>query len=110
MNKKLKYILISSIVFSIFFIPNNTKSSSKHKLISVMNHISTNSINNSSISNNSNESYKYKLKLNGRMPNAEVDSTFTVLTNDKNLTFETLVKSITSYNSEDSLDIQILSD
>ena len=40
--------------------------------------------------------YKYRLELNGRMPNAEKDSCFVVLTDDKSLSFETVSKSLYS--------------
>ncbi len=45
--------------------------------------------------------YKYRLELNGRMPNAEKDSCFIVLTDDKNLSFETVSKSLYSSSMED---------
>lgn len=40
--------------------------------------------------------YQYRLELNGRMPNAEKDSSFVVLTDDKSLSFETVSKSLYS--------------
>lgn len=40
--------------------------------------------------------YQYRLELNGRMPNAEKDSCFVVLTDDKSLSFETVSKSLYS--------------
>ena len=40
--------------------------------------------------------YKYRLELNGRMPNAEKDSCFVVLTDDNSLSFETVSKSLYS--------------
>ena len=40
--------------------------------------------------------YKYRLELNGRMPNAEKDSCFVVLTDDKSLSFEAVSKSLYS--------------
>lgn len=48
--------------------------------------------------------YKYRLTLTGRMPNAEKDSTFVVLTNNPNVTFEEVAKSLYSSNSADWLD------
>lgn len=40
--------------------------------------------------------YQYRLELNGRMPNAEKDSCFVVLTDDRSLSFETVSKSLYS--------------
>lgn len=40
--------------------------------------------------------YKYRLELNGRMPNAEKDSCFVVLTDDNSLSFEAVSKSLYS--------------
>lgn len=40
--------------------------------------------------------YQYRLELKGRMPNAEKDSCFVVLTDDKSLSFETVSKSLYS--------------
>jgi hypothetical protein len=45
--------------------------------------------------------YRYRLELSGRMPNAEKDSCFIVLTDDKNLSFETVSKSLYSSSMED---------
>lgn len=51
-----------------------------------------------------NKTYKYKLILTGRSPNAACDSQYTVLSNDKNLTFETVNRSIYTSNSDQFLD------
>ena len=47
--------------------------------------------------------YKYRLELNGKMPNAAVETTFIVLSNDDNLTFDEAYKSILSSQSKDQL-------
>ena len=47
--------------------------------------------------------YKYRLELTGRHPNAAKDSTFIVLTNNPNLTFEELSQSMFSSNNADIL-------
>jgi ABC-type glycerol-3-phosphate transport system substrate-binding protein len=49
--------------------------------------------------------YKYKLELTGTMPNAEKETTFIILTNDPDLTFEKVAKSLYSSNMNDWLDI-----
>lgn len=53
--------------------------------------------------------YKYKLTLTGTMPNAKTESKFVILSNDNNLTFDDVAKSLYSSNSNDSLDIYIIS-
>ena len=45
--------------------------------------------------------YQFRLKLDGRMPNSELDSCFVVLTNNENLTFEEVSKSLYSSSFED---------
>jgi len=52
--------------------------------------------------------YKYRLTLTGRMPNAEKDSTFVVLTDNSDLTFEEVAKSLYSSNSEDWLEDAVI--
>lgn len=47
--------------------------------------------------------YKYCIELTGRSPGAVADSTFTVLTNDKEVTFNEVAKSLYSSNSKDWL-------
>lgn len=49
------------------------------------------------------KTYKYRLTLTGRMPNAEEDSTFIVLTDRLNISFDEVAKSLYSSNSEDAL-------
>lgn len=51
-----------------------------------------------------NKTYKYKLILTGRSPNAACDSQYTVLSNDKNLTFQTVDQSVYTSNSDQFLD------
>ena len=46
--------------------------------------------------------YQFRLELVGRMPNAESDSSYVVLTDNENLTFENVSKSLYSSLSEDS--------
>ena len=47
-------------------------------------------------------SYKYRLEINGRMPNAAVDSSFVYLSNIKEITFEQAYKAAgISSNSDD---------
>lgn len=46
--------------------------------------------------------YSFRLELSGRMPNAESDSYYTVLTDNKNLTFEDVSKSLYGSLLEDS--------
>lgn len=46
--------------------------------------------------------YQFRLELSGRMPNAESDSSYVVLTDNKNLTFEDVSKSLYSSLLEDS--------
>lgn len=54
--------------------------------------------------------YRYRLTLTGRMPNAAQDSTFVVLTDRKDLTFEEVSKSLYSSNSNDWItDVVIVS-
>lgn len=47
-------------------------------------------------------SYSFRLELNGRMPNAVKDSCYVVLTDNSELTFEDVSKSMFSSNFEDS--------
>lgn len=49
--------------------------------------------------------YKYKLTLTGTMPNAKAETTFVILSNDANLTFDAVANSFLSSNSNDHLDI-----
>lgn len=49
------------------------------------------------------ETYDYKLKITGRGGNASKDSTFVVLTNNKDITFDEIFKSLISSNSNDFL-------
>ncbi len=49
------------------------------------------------------ETYDYKLKITGRGKNASKDSTFVVLTNNKDITFDKIFKSLISSNSNDFL-------
>jgi hypothetical protein len=53
--------------------------------------------------------YKYQLKLTGTMPNAKKESTFVILTNDDDLTFDRVSKSLYSSNSSDWLDFYLVS-
>ena len=46
--------------------------------------------------------YQFRLELRGRMPNAESDSYYAVLTDNKNLTFEDVSKSLYGSLLEDS--------
>lgn len=46
--------------------------------------------------------YQFRLELTGRMPNAESDSYYVVLTDNENLTFEDVSKSLYSSLLEDS--------
>lgn len=48
--------------------------------------------------------YKYRLELKGTMPNAAGESCFVVLTNNKDISFDEVAKSIFSSNSNDWLD------
>ena len=52
--------------------------------------------------------FEYKKVLIGRSPNAECDSKFIVLTNNKDISFEDLNKSILSNNSDDWLDDTVI--
>ena len=45
--------------------------------------------------------YQFRFKLDGIMPNSELDSCFVVLTNNENLTFEEVSKSLYSSSFED---------
>lgn len=47
-------------------------------------------------------SYSFRLELNGRMPNAVKDSCYVVLTDNAELTFEDVSKSMFSSNFEDT--------
>lgn len=46
--------------------------------------------------------YQFRLELDGRMPNAEADSCYVVLTDNEGLTFEDVSKSLYSSLLEDS--------
>ncbi len=46
--------------------------------------------------------YRYRLELTGKLPNSDVETTFVVLTNRKDLTFDMVAKSMVSSNSEDA--------
>lgn len=46
--------------------------------------------------------YQHRLELKGRLPNAESDSCFVVLTDNENLTFEEVAKSLYGSLIEDS--------
>ncbi len=46
--------------------------------------------------------YRYKLELSGKFPNSDVVTTFVVLTNRDDLTFDMIVKSMVSSNLEDT--------
>lgn len=48
--------------------------------------------------------YKYRLELKGTMPNAAGESCFVVLTNNKEISFDEVAKSIFSSSSSDWLD------
>lgn len=52
--------------------------------------------------------FEYKKVLTGRSPNAECDTKFLVLTNNKDISFEDLNKSILSNNSDDWLDDTVI--
>ena len=52
--------------------------------------------------------YKFRLILTGRLPRDAKDSTFVVLTNNQNLTFGEVAKSIFSSNTEDCLEDAII--
>jgi len=47
--------------------------------------------------------YNFRLVLDGRMPNAAIDTEFVVLTNNRNLSFQDVNQSIVSSNSSDDL-------
>ena len=47
--------------------------------------------------------YNFRLVLDGRMPNAAIDTEFVVLTNDRNLSFHDVNQSIVSSDSNDNL-------
>ena len=47
------------------------------------------------------QTYKYRLDISGRMPNAAKDSNFVFLSNIEEITFEQAYKQLTSSNSED---------
>lgn len=51
--------------------------------------------------------YNYRLILNGRMPNAAVDTEFVILTNDKNISFQDVNQSIFSNDSNDDFSPEI---
>lgn len=46
--------------------------------------------------------YKYRLELSGRTPTADSDGCYVVLTDNENLTFEDVAKSLFSSSFEDS--------
>ncbi|HAU88462.1 MAG TPA: hypothetical protein DCW90_24210 [Lachnospiraceae bacterium] len=54
--------------------------------------------------------YKYKVTLYGHLPNAVKDSSFKVLTNNKNVTYEDVAWSMISSNSKDWLDDTVIID
>jgi hypothetical protein len=54
--------------------------------------------------------YKYRLTLTGRSPNAVKDSTFVVLTDNPDLTYEEVAKSLYSSNSNDWLEDTVIVD
>lgn len=45
--------------------------------------------------------YQFRLELDGRMPNAEIDSCYVVLTDNESLTFEDVSKSLYSSSYSD---------
>ena len=49
------------------------------------------------------KSYDFCLSLKGKLPNAEAETTFIVLTNDEALTFDQVTRSYTSSDSADAL-------
>ena len=54
--------------------------------------------------------YAYRLELTGRLPNAVADSTFMILSNDADITFEAVSVHLLSSNTNDHLeDIYFLS-
>lgn len=53
--------------------------------------------------------YKYCYSLRGAMPNAEGESEWLILANDRNLNFDQVARSLYSSDSEDALDIYIFS-
>ncbi|MEK5027598.1 hypothetical protein [Paenibacillus sp. FSL M7-1046] len=53
--------------------------------------------------------YTYSLELSGTMPNAEKSSKWVIYTNDADLTFDEAAKSILSSNSNDWIDMHIVS-
>lgn len=52
------------------------------------------------------EVFQFRTELKGRMPNAESDSYFVVLTNDKDITFEDVSKSLYSSLLKDAYAMQ----
>jgi len=54
--------------------------------------------------------YKYRLTLTGKMPNAAKKTTYVVLTNQENLTFEKVAKSLFSSSSDDWIDDTVIAD
>lgn len=52
--------------------------------------------------------YKYKLTVTGIMPNAQAETTFVILSNEANLTFDDVSNSFLSSNSNDHLDIYLV--
>lgn len=52
--------------------------------------------------------YKYKLTVTGTMPNAQAETTFVILSNEANLTFDDVSNSFLSSNSNDHLDIYLI--
>lgn len=54
-----------------------------------------------------NKKYNYRMVLTGKLPNAECESKYVVLSNDKTISFEKVAWSIVSSNSSDWLDQEI---
>ena len=52
--------------------------------------------------------YKYKLTVTGTMPNAKAETKFVILSNEANLTFDDVANSFLSSNSNDHLDIYLV--
>ena len=54
-----------------------------------------------------NKEYNYRMVLTGKLPNAECQSKYVVLSNDRTLSFEKVAWSILSSNSSDWLDQEV---
>jgi hypothetical protein len=67
--------------------------------------VACNQVKNNQYTDPQGNKYKYKLELTGRMPNAEKETTFIILSNDPDLTFARVAKSLYSSNSSDWLNI-----